>query len=65
MFAKVEGSMKKVAVTAVSLALLVLSWLALDDITTGSEPSHALEWAMVVVTVVWFTGLAVVRRRRA
>jgi len=57
--------MKKAVVFAVSLALVTLAWLALDDITTGSEPSHALEWAMVASTVVWFAGLAVVRRRRA
>jgi hypothetical protein len=54
---------KKAAIVAVSLVFGALSWLALDDITTGSEPSHALEWGIVVLTMVWFTGLAVVRRQ--
>ena len=44
-------------VVLVSVALAVLCLLALDDITTGSEPSHALEWTMVAVTAVWFGGL--------
>ena len=55
----------KTVVILVSLLLVVLSWLALDDITTGSERSHALEWGMVVATMVWFATLAIVRRRRA
>jgi hypothetical protein len=37
--------------------------LALDDIITGQEPSHALEWAMVAVTVIWFSALAGARLR--
>lgn len=55
----------KTVIIVISLLLLVLSWLALDDITTGSEPSNGLEWAVLVVTVVWFAGLAAARRRRA
>ena len=38
------------------VALLVL--LALDDITTGVEPSFLLEWAMVAVASVWFLAVA-------
>jgi hypothetical protein len=45
---------KKLFVTAVSILLLGLTWLALDDITTGNESSRLLEWAVVAVTVGWF-----------
>jgi hypothetical protein len=55
--------MKRAAIVGVSILLLVLAWLALDDIITGQEPSHALEWAMVAVTVIWFSALAGARLR--
>ena len=38
-------------VLALLLAVLALDWLALDDITTGTEPSHALEWGIVMVSL--------------
>lgn len=50
--------MRKSLVVFVSVALALLAWLALDDITTGSEPSHLLEWAMIGVTALWFGGVA-------
>jgi hypothetical protein len=50
--------MSKAFVALVSVVLGLLAWLALDDITTGSEPNHLLEWAMVGVTTLWFGGLA-------
>ncbi len=53
----------KALLVLVSLALGLLCLAALDDITTGSEPSLAMEWAMVAATVAWFAGLA--RRRRS
>jgi hypothetical protein len=49
--------------TLVSLAVLALCWLALDDITTGRQPSFYLEWAMVAVGALWFGGLALARWR--
>jgi hypothetical protein len=48
-----------------SLALGLLCLAALDDITTGNEPSLALEWAVVVTTAVWLAGLAWRRRSRS
>ncbi len=53
-------------IVAVTVALVVLGLLALDDVTTGSEPRRAAEWAMVVVTALWLAllGVAGLRRRR-
>ncbi len=42
---------------AVSLAVLVLCWLALDDITTSRQPDYHLEYAMLAGGVAWFAGL--------
>ncbi len=55
--------MKAVTIIALSAILLVLAWLALDDITTGHEPSFALEWAAVGVCAAWFLVLALGLRR--
>ncbi len=49
---------------AVSIAVLVLCWLALDDITTSRQPGYTLEYAMLAAGAAWFAGLAVARRRR-
>ena len=49
--------MSKAVIVLVSVAFALLCLLALDDITTGSEPSHALEWVMVTATAIWFGGL--------
>ena len=48
-----------------SLALGLLCLAALDDITTGSEPSLAMEWVIVAATAAWFAGLAWRRRGRS
>lgn len=59
--------MKPTLVTAlVSVAALVLCWLALDDITTGREPGFWQEWTMVAVGLLWFGALAAscLRRRQ-
>jgi hypothetical protein len=57
--------MKRVTVLSTSILLLVLAWLALDDITTGGEPSHTLEWAMVAVTAIWFSVIGCARLLRS
>lgn len=44
-------------IVAISVLALGLSWLALDDITTGRQPSFTLEWLMVGATMAWFAGL--------
>lgn len=33
------------------IVILVLDWLALDDITTGNQPSYFWEYAMLVVSI--------------
>lgn len=55
---------KRVAAWLVSAALIPLMWAALDDITTGSEPSHRLEWTLVALGLAWFLGLMVLRLAR-
>ena len=57
--------MKRAAVSLLSVLLALLCLLALDDITTGSEPGYAQEWAMVASTACWFAALLWRRRRRA
>ena len=51
---------------AVSLVLLVLSWLALDDITTDNANEFPLEYTILVSAGIWFAalGVALVARRR-
>ena len=49
---------------AVSLVVLALAYAALDDITTGRQPSFVLEWVMVAVALVWFAVVPVLWRRR-
>lgn len=46
----------------ISIAVLLLCWAALDDITTGTEPSHVLEWAMVGAGIIWYGGLIIAWR---
>ena len=54
--------MKRVLKHLVSIAVLLLCWAALDDITTGTEPSHFLEWTMVGIGIIWYGGLISVWR---
>ena len=42
---------KGVALVLCIVVLLALNWLALDDITTGSERSLFSEWAVLFVTL--------------
>ena len=42
------------AARVVTCLLALLALLALDDITTGVEPSFLLEWLMVAFASVWF-----------
>jgi hypothetical protein len=53
--------MKRRLLVVISIALLVLCWAALDEITTGNQPDHVWEWMCVLLTVVWFAGLGVAR----
>ena len=42
----------------------LLALLALDDITTGKEPSFLPEWLTVVLAFVWFLTGATIKLRR-
>lgn len=44
--------MNKPVLIAVVLVVLLFDWVALDDITTGNEPSFLGEYAMLIVSVV-------------
>lgn len=46
--------MKKFLIIGLVLILLVLDWAALDDITTGNEPDYFLEYATLVVSLLFF-----------
>lgn len=46
--------MKKILMVLAVIALLVLDFLALDDITTGSEPDYAGEYLMLAVSIPLF-----------
>jgi hypothetical protein len=56
--------MRRTLIKIVSIALLLLSLAALDDITTGDQPHFYLEWIVVWLTVVWFLGLIAARITR-
>ena len=46
--------MKKYQLAVFVVGLLILDWLALDDITTGNEPNYDGEWAILIVSAVVF-----------
>lgn len=43
----------------VTLGVVVLAFLALDDITTDPAPSHVIEWRFLVLGLTWCATLAV------
>lgn len=49
---------------AVTIAVLLLDFAALDDITTGNEPSYVLEYSILGISVFVFITLAMVYRKR-
>ena len=51
-------AIRNLSLSGITVALLLLSLLALDDITTGREPSFVGEWTMVTVLALWVTGLS-------
>ncbi len=52
--------------SVIAVFVLLLDLLALDDITTGRQPSFALEYSMLALSVVYFAALGwlLTRRRR-
>ena len=59
--ASYPSRIKSGGLIVISIALLVTSWLALDDITTGTESNTWLEWLWVSTTLIWFLILGVRR----
>ena len=55
------------AAGVLSLVVLVLSWLALDDITTDNANTFRVEYTMLVLAGLWFAwlGVALLRNGRA
>lgn len=53
----------RIVIILVSVLFLALDWLALDDITTGSEPDFYMEYAVLAVSALWFASLPVLWRR--
>ncbi|MFC1501134.1 hypothetical protein ACFL58_01635 [Elusimicrobiota bacterium] len=44
--------MKKYLLWASLVIILILDWLALDDITTRNEPNYAGEWGILAASIV-------------
>ena len=47
--------------TWISVVVVILALMALDDITTDRDENFVFEWAMVVASVAWFVWLALRR----
>ncbi|OGG06429.1 hypothetical protein A3D05_04590 [Candidatus Gottesmanbacteria bacterium RIFCSPHIGHO2_02_FULL_40_24] len=47
-------SRRKIILTAVIFLILLLDWAALDDITTGNEPDYYGEYAVLILSAVFF-----------
>lgn len=54
-----KPAMEKVFVLGIIIVLLVLDWLALDDITTGNQPNFYFEYTMLVVSLLILSLLGV------
>lgn len=53
--------MKRFLLITFSIILIAVSWLALDDITTGDQPHFVFEWIVVFTSIAWFAGLIAFR----
>ena len=56
---------RRIGLWIVTVGFLLLSFAALDDITTGRQPSFVLEWAMVAATAMYLMALLWRRRQSA
>ena len=55
---------KKILLRLLVVGLLVLDWLALDDITTGNEPNYIGEWSVLAGSVVVFGVLIWLKKKK-
>lgn len=55
--------MKRYILILTAVILLILDWLALDDITTGNEPNYFGEYGILFVSLIFFVyvGLTIFR----
>ena len=58
------STIKRLSVWIGVLALVLLNWAALDDITTGSQPSFILEYSVVGASVLVLIGALLLSWRR-
>lgn len=56
--------MKRVLGVLGICVVLALDWLALDDITTGRQPTFTAEWAFLLVSVPLLWALVRLARKR-
>jgi len=56
---------KRTIIWVVVLSLLAVDFAALDDITTGNEPSYFLEYAILIISLLIFgvLGFITIRKR--
>jgi len=56
--------MKKICLWLLIIVLLILDWLALDDITTGNEPNYSGEYAILIGSLVILVFLWIMIRKK-
>ena len=58
--------LRKYSVGVATCLVALVALLALDDITTGVEPSFLMEWAVVAFASIWFlaVGSRTLKRRQ-
>ena len=56
--------MKRVFLIGFLVVLAVLDWLALDDITTGNQPSYMVEYLFLFVSFLVFLSVVVFYLKR-
>ena len=45
----------------ITVAIILLDYAALDDITTGNQPSFVLEYLFLLFSAIWFAATAIRR----
>jgi hypothetical protein len=57
--------MRRLAIPALAILVLIFDWVAADDITTGQESSLAMEYAELILSVPILVLMAGLWLRRA
>jgi len=61
---KKNFKIKRIWLWLVMIILLLLDWVALDDITTGNEPNSTGEYAILIFSLIVFVFLWVIVRKK-